>query len=158
MDTNGEFKKYFDALNKRLDVNFEAIDKRFEAIDKRFEAIDKRFEAIEKPLDFLQEKGEAQGQSILSLHDSLATVIRIVSLHSTLLKNIEKRVSRLEKRVERLEIGQNELIKMVADIRGIESGQKLELKGVQYNAANQTLTGVIREKARRYATKRKPSK
>ena len=148
METNGDFKKYFNALNKRLDVAFEAIDKRFAAVDARFDGIERRFEAIEQHLDGIEQTVEVQGQAILSMQDSLATVIRTTTLLATQFK-------KLEKRVERLEIGQTELIKMVMEIRGLESGKKLELKNVQYDKADQTLTGTIREKPKRYGRNKK---
>ncbi len=141
METDGDFKKYFDTLNKRLDVNFAAIDRRFETIEQRLDGMEQRLERLEQTVG-------VQGQAILSMQDSLATVIRTTTHLATQFK-------KLEKRVERLEIGQTEIIKMVMEIRGLESGKKLELKEVQYDKANQTLTGTIREKPKRYGRKKK---
>ena len=127
METNGDFRKYFDALNKRLDNDFRAVE----------------------------DKLEAHGQSILSTQDSLGVVIRTLTGLSNQFKNLDKRVGRVEKDVERLENGQTALIKMVSDIKGLESGTTLELKNVRYDDATQVLTGVVREKSKRYGTRKK---
>jgi len=43
--------KRFEALQREMGTRFEAMDKRFEIIDKRFEAMDKRFEALVRRID-----------------------------------------------------------------------------------------------------------
>lgn len=53
METNGDFRKYFDDLNNRLDAKFKAIDFRFDAVDKRFDAVDQRLDAVDERLDVL---------------------------------------------------------------------------------------------------------
>jgi hypothetical protein len=77
------------------------------------------------------------------LSDSIVLLIRE-------LKELTRRVTGLENRVERLERGLTEMIRMLADIRGLESGKKLELKEVQYDDKARTLTGTIREQRIKY--------
>ena len=134
METNGDFRKYFDALNKRLD---------------------KSFGDIEATL-------KAHGESIRSLQNSQALLLTTVTAIANALKRLDERVSSLETRVEkletkvdRLENGMDALIKMVTEIRGLESGKKLELKEVRYNDAEKTLTGIVRERSVKYRRKKK---
>ena len=78
------------------------------------------------------------------------------------LKRLDERVSSLETRVEKLEIkvdrlenGMEALIRMVTEIRGLESGKKLELKEVRYNETEKTMTGIVRERRVKYRRKKK---
>ena len=82
-------------------------------------------------------------------------MIRTITGLSNQFKNLDKRVERLEKDVERLGNGQTALIKMVTDVKGLESGKTLELKNVRYDDATQILTGVVREKSKRYDKRKK---
>ncbi len=166
MNGNGDFAKYFDALNKRLDVKFDAIDKRFDALNKqlevKFDAIDKRFETIEETL-------KAHGEAITSLQDSQALVLKTMTAIANAVKRLDERVislegrvgrleersERIEQRLTRVENGIDGLIKMVTDIRGLESGKPLELKEVRYDEVAHTLTGIVREKKVKYGRKKK---
>ncbi|MEK7249955.1 MAG: hypothetical protein AAB209_05965 [Bacteroidota bacterium] len=152
METNGDFKKYFDALNKRLDGEFGTIDKRLVALESSVKAQGQLVLAMQ------------QTQTMLS--DSMVLLIREVKELKARVGGLEQRVGSLEQRasslehsVERLEIGQAELIKMVTRIdtrlSDFESGKKFELKEVRYDEAAQTLTGVIREKKTLYIGKTK---
>ena len=137
MPTNGDFKKYFDSLNKR-----------FDSLEKQFDTVNKRFDAIEATL-------KAQGDSILSMQDTLAVVLRTTTANTNQIKRLTARVGSLEKEVERLDIGQTVLIKMVTDIRSLESGKTVELKEVRYDEVGQTLTGIVREKLKAYGKRKK---
>ena len=152
METNGDFKKYFDALNKRLDGEFGTIDKRLVALESSVKAQGQLVLAMQ------------QTQTMLS--DSMVLLIREVKELKARVGGLEQRAGSLEQRasslehsVERLEIGQTELIKMVTRIdtrlSDFESGKKFELKEVRYDEAAQTLTGVIREKKTLYIGKTK---
>ena len=134
MKTNGNIKKYFDALNKRLDGEFGAIGQRFGRIEGRLGALEQLVETMRQH----QEK----------LSRIVAELVKVVEA-------LDERVTNLEKRVERLETGQTVLIKMVTEIRGLESGKKLELKDVRYDDASHSLSGTVREKGKRYGRRRK---
>lgn len=146
METNGNFKKYFDALNKRLDGEFAAIHKRLDAIEGRLDATEGRLDTVEERLALQGQLISAMQKTQQALSDSFVLLIRE-------LKELKRRVTGLESRVERLERGQTEMIKMLADIRGLESGKKLELKEVQYDDKARTRTGTIRERRIKYGRK-----
>lgn len=141
METDGNFRKYFDALNKRL--------------EKQFQSIDKRFDAIEATL-------KAHGEAIRSLQDTQALLLTTMTAIANAVKRLDERVSSLENRVEKLENKVDRLdhdmgvlTKMVIEIRGLESGKKLELKEVRYDEVEKTLTGTVREKHVQYRRKKK---
>ncbi len=81
-------------------------------------------------------------------------MVRTVVTIARDLKEMKKRVTTLEKKVEELERGLNEIIKMVADIQGLESGKKFELRDVRYDPAAKTLTGTIQERRVKYKRKK----
>jgi chromosome segregation ATPase len=148
METNGDFRKYFDDLNRLLGEKFNAIDKRFDGVDKRLHNIEKRLDVVESSLEVHGQLISAMQKTQQVLSDSMVLLIREV-------RELRTRVEKVESEIERLERGQTELIKMVTEIRGLESGKPLQLKEVRYDEVGHTLTGVVREKSVKYGRKKK---
>lgn len=148
METNGNFKKYFDALNKRLDRESAAIGKRFDAIEERLNLQGQLITAMQKTQ-------QALADSMVLLIREIKDLKAMVTSLEERVSSLENRVTSLERRVERLERGQTEIIKMLAAINGLESGKKLELQEVHYDDKTRTLTGTIREPRLKYGRKKK---
>jgi tetrahydromethanopterin S-methyltransferase subunit G len=152
MDTNGDFRKYFDDLNNRLDAKFKAIDKRFDAVDKRFDAVNKRLDAVDERLDVLTAVvGDIKVR--VELLDHLTTDMqKVEQLLVQQFEQLNKRVGKIEEALPRIVALIMELGERVARFA---SGKQLELREVRYDEASQTLTGIIREKQALYKVKRK---
>lgn len=127
IQTNGDFRKYFDVLNKKLDSKFDALDKRFDAVDKRFDIIEKRLAVVESRLEVHGQLISAMQKTQQVMSDSMVLLIREV-------RELRTRFGRVESEIKRLERGQTELIKMVTAIRDLESGKPLQLKEVHYES------------------------
>jgi tetrahydromethanopterin S-methyltransferase subunit G len=153
MDTNGDFRKYFDDLNDRLDAKFKAIDKRFNAVDKRFDAVDERLDVLTAVVGDIKVRVE--------LLDLLTTDMqKVQQLLVQQFEQLNKRVGKIEDALPRIVALIMELGERVARF---DSGKQLELREVRYDEASQTLTGIIREqqvlykkvKRKRHAKSRK---
>ncbi len=159
METNGDFKKYFDALNKRLDGEFGTIDKRLVALESSVKAQGQLVLAMQQTQTMLSDSMVLLIREVKELKARVGGLEQRVGSLEQRAGSLEQRASSLEHSVERLEIGQTELIKMVTRIdtrlSDFESGKKFELKEVRYDEAAQTLTGVIREKKTLYKGKTK---
>jgi archaellum component FlaC len=153
MDTNGDFRKYFDDLNNRLDAKFKAIDKRFDAVDKRFDAVDKRLNAVDERLDVLTAVVGDIKVRVELLDDLTTDMQKVEQLLVQQFEQLNKRVGKIEEALPRIVALIMELGERVARF---DSGKQLELREVRYDEASQTLTGIIREKQALYKVKKKP--
>lgn len=155
MATNGGLKKYFGALNKRLDEKFDAIDNRFDAVEKRLDAIGKRLNFIDERLDALTAEVGKLKLRVESLNLLTTDMQRVQQI-------MIQGIADIKVRVERLEDGQKRIIVLITKLgerlSDFDAGKKFELSEARYDAVSHTLTGIIREPRTEYKAKKRRKK